>query len=85
MGRYDRLQTCPNTAIDVEKLSAYIGEPLGPIDATNHQSIVGGLQYLTLTRPDISFSVNKICQFLHAPTTLHLMDAKRVLDMYEER
>jgi hypothetical protein len=62
-----------------EKLSAYTGDPLGPIDATNYRSIVGGLQYLTLTQSDISFSVNKICQFLHAPTMLHLTTAKRVL------
>jgi hypothetical protein len=62
-----------------EKLSAYAGDLLGPIDATNYRSIVGGLQYLTLTRPDISFLVNKICQFLHAPTTVHLTAAKRIL------
>lgn len=34
---------------------------------------------MTLTRLDISFLVNKICQFLHAPTTVHLTAAKRVL------
>jgi hypothetical protein len=34
---------------------------------------------LTLTRPNSSFLVNKICQFLHAPTTVHLTAAKRVL------
>jgi hypothetical protein len=62
-----------------EKLSAYAGDLLGPIDATNYRSIVGGLQYLTLTRPDISFSVNKICQFLHTPTTVHLTATKRIL------
>jgi histone deacetylase 1/2 len=28
--------------------------------------------------PDISFSVNKVCQFLHAPTTLHLTAVKRI-------
>jgi histone deacetylase 1/2 len=54
-----------------EKLSAYIGSLLGPEDATKYRSIVGALQYLTLTRPDISFSVNKVCQYLHAPTTQH--------------
>jgi hypothetical protein len=46
-----------------KKLSAYTGDSLVPIDATNYRSIVGGLQYLTLTQSDISFSVNKICQF----------------------
>lgn len=44
-----------------EKLSIEEGDPLGPEDATKYRSIVGALQYLTLTRPDISFSVNKVC------------------------
>jgi hypothetical protein len=34
---------------------------------------------LTLTRPDISFAVNKVCQFLHAPTTVHWAVVKRIL------
>jgi histone deacetylase 1/2 len=62
-----------------EKLSAYEGEQLGPTDATRYRSIVGALQYLTLTRPDISFSVNKVCQFLHMPTTVHWTAVKRIL------
>jgi histone deacetylase 1/2 len=41
-----------------EKLSAYEGTTLGPNDAKNYRSVVGALQYLTLTRPDISFAVN---------------------------
>jgi histone deacetylase 1/2 len=44
-----------------EKLLAFEGTPLGANDATQYRSIVGALQYLTLTRPDISFPVNKIC------------------------
>lgn len=35
----------------------------GPLfeDATKNRSIVGALQYCTLTRPDLSFVVNKVC------------------------
>jgi histone deacetylase 1/2 len=62
-----------------EKLSFYEESALGPKDATNYRSMVGALQYLTLTRPDISFAVNKVCQFLHAPTTVHWAVVKRIL------
>jgi hypothetical protein len=69
-----------NTLLAIlEKLSTYEGEVLGPNDATNYRSIVEGLQYLTLTRPDIVFSVNKVCQFLYSPTTVHLTSVKRIL------
>jgi hypothetical protein len=54
-----------------EKLSLAEGVRLGEVDITMYWSIVGTLQYLTLTRPDLSFSVNKVCQFLHAPTMVH--------------
>ena len=62
-----------------EKLSANESSPLGPSDATNYRSVVGALQYLTLTRPDISYLVNKVCQYLHAPTTLHWAAVKQIL------
>lgn len=62
-----------------EKLSVNEGSLLGPNDATQHRSVVGALQYLTLTRPDISFPVNKVRQFLHSPTTEHWATVKRIL------
>jgi hypothetical protein len=55
-----------------EKLSLMDGDPLLGDDDTSYHSLVNALQYLTLTRPDISYSVNKVCQFLHVPTTHHL-------------
>jgi len=33
-------------------------------DPTHYRSIVRALQYITVTRPEISFSVNKVCQFM---------------------
>lgn len=54
-----------------EKLSIKEGEPLGPEDGTRYKSVVGALQYLALTRPDISFAINRVHQFLHCPTTTH--------------
>jgi hypothetical protein len=62
-----------------EKLSINSGATLSDEDATCYKSIVGGLQYLTLTRPDVSFAVNLACQFLHAPTELHMVAVKRIL------
>ncbi|XP_066385162.1 uncharacterized protein [Miscanthus floridulus] len=38
-----------------EKLSATDGVSIGPEDSTRYKSLVGALQYLTLTRLDISF------------------------------
>jgi histone deacetylase 1/2 len=62
-----------------DKLSIHDGDPLGPKDTIEYRSIVGALQYLTLTRPDISFAVNKVYQLLHKPTTVHWSAVKRIL------
>ena len=62
-----------------EKLTRHVGDPLDSVAATRYRSIVGGLQYLTLTRPNIAFAVNKVCQYLHCPTTTHMTAVKRIL------
>jgi histone deacetylase 1/2 len=59
-----------------EKLSISEGDLFSDSDATKYRSMVGALQYVTITRPDISFLVNKVCHFLHGPTTLHLIAVK---------
>jgi histone deacetylase 1/2 len=66
-----RCTSSPTPLSSSEKLFLTDGTPLETTDSSQYRSIVGGLQYLTLTRPDISFSVKKICQYLHAPTTAH--------------
>lgn len=57
-----------------KKLSLYDGQKLGSQDST-----CWGTSYLTLTRRDISFAVNKVCQFLLSPTTVHWVAVKWIL------
>lgn len=46
-------------------LSAEEGEKLP--DPTLYRKIIGSLKYLTQTRPDISFTVNKLSQLMQKP------------------
>ncbi|RVW29453.1 Retrovirus-related Pol polyprotein from transposon RE1 [Vitis vinifera] len=46
---------------------------------TLYRSLVGALQYLTITLPDIAHVVNSVSQFLHAPTIDHFLAVKRIL------
>jgi histone deacetylase 1/2 len=69
----------PTPLSTTDTLSLTDGSPLGSEDITRYRSIIRALQYLTMTRPDLSFSVNKVCQYLHAPTTSHWMAVKRIL------
>lgn len=48
-------------------------------DPSRYRQIVGALQYATLSRPDIAFAVNRVCQFMHAPTENHWSAVKRIL------
>lgn len=44
-----------------------------------YRTVVGSLQYLTLTKPEISFAVNLACQHMHAPRQSHYVAVKRIL------
>jgi hypothetical protein len=48
-------------------------------DLTRYKQIIGALRYLTFTRPDICYAVNKVCQFMHAPTKDHWSAVKHIL------
>ena len=65
------------TPATTKQLSLYDGD-LFP-DPTLYRSTVGVLQYLSFTRADIAFSVNKVCQFMHKPTEVHWQAVKRIL------
>ncbi|GJV07078.1 retrovirus-related pol polyprotein from transposon RE1 [Tanacetum coccineum] len=60
--------------------SAYFTSQGTPFnDPTLYRSLVGALQYLTITRPDLSYAVNQVSQFLHAPMQDHFQAVKRIL------
>ncbi|XP_050895633.1 uncharacterized mitochondrial protein AtMg00810-like [Lathyrus oleraceus] len=48
-------------------------------DPSLYRSLVGALQYLTFTRPDISYDVQQVCLHMHAPRTEHMLALKRIL------
>jgi histone deacetylase 1/2 len=73
----------PTPLAGSEKLSKTGGYLLFDEDATKYRSIVGALQYLTITRPDLAFAVNKACQYLHSPTTEHWTAVKEFYVMSE--
>nr|KYP51541.1 Retrovirus-related Pol polyprotein from transposon TNT 1-94 [Cajanus cajan] len=49
------------------------------LDVSLYRSIVGALQYATITRPEISFSVNKVYQFMSHPLAHHWSTVKHIL------
>lgn len=48
-------------------------------DAQFYRSIVGALQYVTITRPEISFCVNRACQLMQKPQESHWQAIKQIL------
>jgi hypothetical protein len=68
------------TPIDTAgKVSGNDGTFLSTADASDYRSIVGALQYLTMTRPDLQYAVQQACLHMHAPTTSHQSLVKRIL------
>ncbi|XP_014503268.1 uncharacterized protein LOC106763613 [Vigna radiata var. radiata] len=53
------------------------GDPFS--DPTQYHSLFGALQYLTITRPDLSYAANLVSQFLQAPTNDHFQAVKCIL------
>ncbi|KAL6278174.1 hypothetical protein ACE6H2_021775 [Prunus campanulata] len=70
-------KACDTPCLPYHRLLKDDGQPYG--NPTLYRSIVGALQYLTFTRPDIAFSVHQVCQFLQNPMVTHFTAVKRIL------
>ncbi|XP_028550831.1 uncharacterized protein LOC114579660 [Dendrobium catenatum] len=62
-----------STSSNTNNLTASFSNPIF------YRQLAGCLQYLTLTWPDIAFTVNKICQHMQNLTVLHFEALKRLL------
>ncbi|GJQ93793.1 ribonuclease H-like domain-containing protein [Tanacetum coccineum] len=66
--------------VDRTPTESKLGPEGAPVqDPTLYRSLVGGLQCLTFTRPDLSYAVQQICLYMHDPREPHLAALKRIL------
>ena len=67
-----------STPADVNsKLSSEAGARIS--NPKHYRSLAGALQYLTFTRPDISYAVQQVCLFMHDPREQHYTALKRII------
>ncbi|GJR16751.1 ribonuclease H-like domain-containing protein [Tanacetum coccineum] len=65
------------TPIDTESKLRSDGDMVS--NPTLYQSLACSLQYLTSTRPDISYAVQQVCLYMHDPREPHFSALKRIL------
>lgn len=75
--KMDSSKAISNPMAATSKLSRFVAEPF--MDPSTYRSTVGALQYLTITRQDLAFSVNKVCQFMSSPMQDHRVAIKHIL------
>ncbi|XP_020961341.1 uncharacterized protein LOC110263845 [Arachis ipaensis] len=69
----------PPLPLIMEQNSAKVGVGKLLHDSTQYRRIIGNLLYLSNTRPDTSYAIGKLSQFLDCATNEHLKAAHRVL------
>nr|GEV63871.1 ribonuclease H-like domain-containing protein [Tanacetum cinerariifolium] len=73
------MQNCNpcKTPIDTKSKLGSDGDPVS--DHTLYRSLAGALQYLTFTRPNLSYDVQQVCLYMHDPRDPYFTALKRIL------
>lgn len=71
LGKYNMFDVNPIQTPLAPCFTLSLNDGSNPSDATTYRQASGSLQYLLFTRPNITFVVNKLSQFIHAPTGCH--------------
>ncbi|MCH81484.1 retrovirus-related Pol polyprotein from transposon TNT 1-94 [Trifolium medium] len=79
LGNLNLLATkpCPTPMQPHLQLHKSSGHPLS--EPTTYRRLIGGLLYLTHSRPEIAYAVSKLSQFLDSPTDAHMLAGLHVL------
>ncbi|PKU73841.1 Retrovirus-related Pol polyprotein from transposon TNT 1-94 [Dendrobium catenatum] len=70
-------KAAPTPITPTSKHAAINSKPFS--DAYLYRRLAGSLQYLSITRPDIAFATNQVCQHMQSPTDHDFQNLKRIL------
>ena len=74
------LGECNVVATPLEARVKFTNEEGGSrVNSTEYRSMIGGIRYLTHTRPDLLFSVGILSRYMENPSQEHYNGVKRVL------
>ncbi|CAA7043502.1 unnamed protein product [Microthlaspi erraticum] len=75
------LLACKPSSIPMDLSIKLVQDSQEPVidDVKLYRRLVGKMMYLTITRPDITYAVTRLCQFASAPKQSHLKSAYKVL------
>lgn len=74
------MSSCKPSTTPVDTKSKVGATSSATFDApTLYRSLAGALQYLTFTRPDISYAVQQVCLHMHDPRVDHMSALKRII------
>ncbi|KAF3663559.1 hypothetical protein FXO38_10576 [Capsicum annuum] len=75
-----QMQECKGVQTPMSIFEALLVDNGAPkTDGKEYRNVLGKLQYLFFTRPDITYSVNKLTQFKNSPSVVHWTAIKRIL------